>query len=226
MDVTLPEPLNSLIGKLETKAVTNLFGGPGTGKTNFCMLAMIDCARKGGKVVYMDSEGGLSFERMKQLAHDHEALLSRVELLEPHTFAEQGEMIRKLGRAQADLIVVDSMVALYRLEYGEEKKSSERMDHVRELSRQLSILSAIARTKDIPVLVTSHMFRGWDNGEPDVVGGDMMKYWSKTIIYLERTGRMSERKATVTKHRFAPEGGNVKFQLVSDGIKPSGFRIF
>ena len=70
------------------------------------------------------------------------------------------------------------------------------------------------------------MFRGWENGNPDVVGGDLMKYWSKTMVYLEKTNRMSERKATIMKHRFAPEGGNVKFSIVKEGIKPSGFRIF
>ena len=148
-------------------------------------------------------------------------------LLEPKTFADQGKAIRDLRNAETDLILVDSMVALYRLEYPDEKSlPSEKMDHTRELSRQLSILSSIAREKNIPVMITCHMFRNWETKEPDVVGGELMKYWSKTIIYLERTSKMSERKAVVMKHRFAPEGGNVKFQIVNDGIKPSGFRIF
>ncbi len=227
MDVAFPEPLNALVGGLENKAITNFFGAPGTGKTNFCLMAAIDCINKGGRVTYVDTEGSLSVERLKQLALNHEDILSKMNILEPQTFTDQGKMIRELRNRETDLILVDSMVALYRLEYPDEKcPPSEKMGHTRELSRQLSILSNIAREKEIPVLITCHMFRNWETKDPDVVGGELMKYWSKTIIYLERTSRMSERKATVTKHRFAPEGGNVKFQIVNDGIKPSGFRIF
>jgi len=226
MKVDFPEPLNSLISGLENKAITNFYGAPGTGKTNFCLFAALDCIRKGGTVVFIDTEGGLSLERLKQLASDHETILSRMKIIEPKSFEEQGRIIRKLDGMEADMIIVDSMVALYRLEYSEEMKKQERMGPVRELSKQLSVLSNIARTKDIPVFITAHMFRNWETKNPDVVGGDLMKYWSKTIIFLEKTNKMSERRATVMKHRFAPEGGNVKFELVNDGIKPSGFRIF
>ena len=227
MNVVFPEPLNSLMGALENKSITNFFGAPGTGKTNFCLLASLDCINRGGTVVYVDTEGSLSLERLKQLVPNHEEILSKMRIIEPKNFTEQGKVIRELGNLDADLIVIDSMVALYRLEYTEEKKKkSERMEHIRELSRQLSVLSNIAREKNIPVMITSHMFKDWDTGNSDVVGGDMMKYWSKTIMYIEKTSKMSERKAIIMKHRFAPEGGNVKFSIVKEGIKPSGFRIF
>ena len=80
MDIAFPEPLNALISGLENKAITNFYGAPGTGKTNFCLLAAIDCVRKGGKVIYIDTEGGLSFRRLKQLAFDHEKVLERMEI--------------------------------------------------------------------------------------------------------------------------------------------------
>lgn len=227
MRIDFPEPVNSLMGSLESKAITNFYGAPGTGKTNFCLLSAIDCIRKGGKVVYIDTEGGLSLERLKQLTPDYEAVLNGMEVIEPKTFAEQGKFIRELGNREADMIIVDSMVALYRLEYSEERKNlSEKTGPIRELSKQLSILSNIARGKDIPVFITSHMFRNWETQKQDVVGGDLMKYWSKTMLFLEKTHKMSERKATIMKHRFAPEGGNVKFNIVNEGIKPAGFRIF
>jgi DNA repair protein RadB len=227
MEISFPDPLNSLMGGLEKKAITNFYGAPGTGKTNFCLLAALDCIKKGGKVVFIDTESSFSVERLRQMTGNADYAVSRIHLIEPKTFQEQSRAVRELESLDADLIIVDSMVALYRLEYGEEKKDkSERMEPVRELSKQLAILSNIARKKDIPVVITSHMFRGWDSGEPDVVGGDLMKYWSKTLVFIEKTSRMSERKATIMKHRFAPEGGNVKFQIANEGIKPSGFRIF
>ena len=122
MKVDFPEPLNSLISGPENKAITNFYGAPGTGKTNFCLFAALDCIRKGGTVVFIDTEGGLSLERIKQLASDHEAVLSRMKIIEPKSFEEQGRIIRKLDGMEADMIIVDSMVALYRLEYSEEMK--------------------------------------------------------------------------------------------------------
>jgi DNA repair protein RadB len=116
------------------------------------------------------------------------------------------------------------VVSLYRLEYTDPKV--EVLEASRELSRQLADLSNIAREKNIPVLVTAHTFKNWDTGDNEVIGGNVLKYWSKAIVFLERTGRTSERRATITKHRHMAEGGSVKFELTQEGLRPSGFRIF
>lgn len=233
-EITLPEPLHGLIKGLERKSLINFYGGPGTGKTNLCLMAALDCARKGGRAVYIDSEGGFSVERVKQLSSDWKSLLERISIVEPKTFEEQGRIIRSLGRHESDLVIVDSMVALYRLEYADrmdETKSGKKefdlvMEANRELSKQLSLLSSLAREKNIPVLITTHTFRHKETGINELVGGDAIRYWSKTIVFIEKTGRMSERRATVMKHRHVPEMGQAKFDIIQSGIKPSGFRIF
>ena len=224
--IPLPEPLNSIIARLEPKTVTNFYGGPGTGKTNLCLMAAIECIKSGGCVTYIDTEGGFSKERLCQLTKEPDHCLQKITLLEPKTFEEQGKVIRALEKEKhkADLIILDSAVALYRLEYADPK--AETLEAHRELSKQISILSTLSRDKNIPVIITAHTFQNWDTGQNEVVGGDMIKYWSKAIVYLERTNKTSERKATIVKHRWVPEGGTVKFVIVEDGIKPSGFRIF
>jgi DNA repair protein RadB len=232
--VKLPEPVNGLIRGLESGALTSIYGAPGTGKTNLCLLAAAECVKGGGKVVYIDTEGGLSPERFRQITNQHQAVLERTTLIEPGDFREQGRVIRELEKQQAGLFIVDSMVAMYRLEYAEKNESGKPgyqagravLEASRELSKQLSILSGLAREKRIPVLVTAHTFRHWETGLNEIVGGDSIKYWSKVIVYLEKTGRMSERKATLIKHRYLPEWGSVKFSIVNEGIKPAGFKIF
>jgi|GEM_PF-69917 DNA repair protein RadB len=275
--LALPEPINSLIKSIEPSAVTNFYGGPGTGKTNLCMLSAIDCIRKNGSVIFIDTEGGFSLERLKQLAPEYQGILKKIVLLQPKSFSEQGRIIRELEKQGADLIILDSAVALYRLEYADahangnmnigdiEKneaelsltglshaqhgntKSTEVGNNIkprteklkskafadsqilaanRELSKQLSILSNIAREKNIPVVITAHTFKNFRTGEDDMIGGEMIKYWSKAIVFLERTGKTSERKATVFKHRSLPEGSSAKFEITGSGIKPSGFKIF
>jgi DNA repair protein RadB len=232
--IRLPEPVNGLIRGLEPGALTSIYGAPGTGKTNLCLLAAAECVRRGGRVVYIDTEGGFSLERLKQITNSHQAVLDRTALIEPGNFQEQGRLIRELDKHRAGLFIADSVVAMYRLEYAEkdtgEKPGYEAgravLEANRELSKQLSILSGLAREKGVPVLVTAHTFRHWETGLNEIVGGDAIKYWSKVIVYLEKTGRMSERKATLIKHRYLPEWGSVKFSIVNEGIKPAGFKIF
>ncbi len=220
----LPEPFHSLTGGIEKGAITNFYGPPGVGKTNLCILAALECIRRGGRVVYIDTEGGLSPERIKQIHSGEEDVLKNIILIEPKTFEEQGVVIKNLENQDFDMLVLDSSVALYRLKCADPTK--ETLEANKELSIQLSILSNIARKKNIPVLITAHTFRDWDTGENQIIGGDSIKYWSKSIIFIEHTGKMSERKATVVKHRSVPEGKSVKFEIVQEGIRPSGFRIF
>jgi DNA repair protein RadB len=228
-EISLPEPLESLL-KIETKALTNFFGGPGSGKTNICLLAALECAKKGGSVAYIDTEGGFSFERLSQLAPNYKLFLKNIKIFEPKNFEEQGLALKQLQGMDVNLVIVDSLSALYRLEFSDQKKNKEVNAQIleanRELSKQMSILSNLSREKGIPVLLTSHTFKSWDTGVSDVVGGDSVKYWSKALVLLEKTGRTSERKATIIKHRSMPEGKQAKFVIVHEGIKPSGFRLF
>jgi DNA repair protein RadB len=221
--VCLPEPFHSLIGGVERGAVTNFYGPPGVGKTNVCILAALDCVRNGGRVVYIDTEGGLSPERVMQISGD-ESHLEKIIVIEPKTFEEQAVTVRNVESQDFDMLILDSAVALYRLKCAD--PGHETLEANKELSVQLSILSNIARRKCVPVIITAHTFRNWDTDENQIIGGDAIRYWSKSIIFIEHTGRMSERKATIVKHRSAPEGKFVKFEIVGDGIRPAGFRIF
>ena len=223
--LSLPEPFNSLTGGIERGTITNFYGPPGVGKTNVCILAALECIKNGGRVLYIDSEGGLSPERIMQISGDEDAL-EKIAVLEPKTFEEQGVVIKNLEHRNQgfDMVILDSAVALYRLKCSDQ--DSETLEANKELSVQLSVLSNIARKMKIPVIITAHAFRNWDTGENRIIGGDAIKYWSKSIVFIEHTGKMSERKATIIKHRSMPEGKTVKFDNVQDGVKPAGFRIF
>ena len=225
-EILLPDPFPALMQEIEAGAVPNLFGEPGSGKTNLCLLAALHCIRNGGAVTFIDTEGGFSFKRLEQLYPQYKLILGKIDLREPKTFQEQGKLIRSLEGT--DFVIVDSLSALYRVEYAEHEPVSKPhiLEANKELSRQLSLLSAHARRHSIPVLVTSHAFRNWDTGRMEMVGGDAVRYWSKTILFLEKTGKQGERRATLVKHRSLPEGESAKFLIVQDGIRPAGFRLF
>ncbi len=235
MAITFPEPVGGMFGSsgLESGALTNFYGGPGTGKTNLCLLAVLECVKNKGKAVYIDTEGGFSVERLQQICKgndiDFDSAVKNIEIVEPKTFEEQRKCIQQLQEKNADLIIVDSIVSLYRLGNDPEKGRQSReelLEANRELSRQLSVLSNMARQRKIPVIMTAHTFKNWETGENEMIGGDVLKYWSKAIIFLEKTEKLSERKATITKHRFMEEGKEAKFVIVEKGIEPSKFKIF
>ena len=127
-------PTNSSIdeilnGGLEKGIITQIFGPPGSGKTNISLQLSVEVGKKGKKVVYIDTEGGISIDRIQQIAKDSfEEVANNIIILEPTTFEEQEEDIiiieswLKKNKENVDLLILDSAVALYRVD---ERKSSK-----------------------------------------------------------------------------------------------------
>ena len=59
---------NLLDGGVEKGTVTQIFGPPGSGKSNISLVLAVNVAKQGKKVVYVDTEGGISINRIKQIA--------------------------------------------------------------------------------------------------------------------------------------------------------------
>jgi len=228
-----------LYGGYERDIITTIYGPAGSGKTNFCLLAAVSQAKKGNKVIYIDTEGGFSIERVRQLAKDKvEEVLKNIILLKPTNFQEQCKaferMLTELKKSEANigLIIVDGITMLYRLELGEahKEKNDEKVREVNsELARQLRILAEIARKKNIPVLVTNQVYSDFLSEQElregktkgvHMVGGDILKYWSKCIIELQN--ERGKRKAILRKHRSLREK-ELRFEIVDDGIRRKRF---
>src|SRR3989338_11427426 len=99
-----------LQGGYDDEIVTTIYGPSGAGKTNLCLLAAVKVAEAGKKVLFIDTEGGIAVERIKQMSSDHEAVLQRILFFNPVTFAEQNDLFEKLKSMvseQIGLIVVD-----------------------------------------------------------------------------------------------------------------------
>jgi len=228
-----------LQGGYDMDIITTLYGGPGSGKTNFCLLAAVSQAKKGNKVIFIDTEGGFSSERVKQLLYTKNGnenggkesveVLKNILLLKPTNFAEQKKVFDELGkhlRKQVSLVVVDGMTMLYRLEFADAREKSndgekdisaiQRVNS--ELIRQMRMLAEIARKQNIPVVVTNQVYN-WEN-ESKMVGGDILKYWSKCLIeVINDNGR---RTVHLRKHRSLPEK-KFGFQIVDEGIRKRGW---
>ncbi len=213
-------PVDDMLdGGFEGDILNTIYGGSATGKTNFCMMAAVETAKQGKKVLYLDTEGGFSAERLKQICPDYQDITSKIFFLRPTSFSEQKKAFQKLKEAVNDgvgLIIVDSIAMLYRVELG---KGEEVYEANRELGQQISYLAEIARKKAIPVLLTTQVYSSFDQQNSlKMVGGDMLKNWSKCIIRLDKY-HDGLRSALLEKHRSIPEGRKLFFKITEQGIE-------
>jgi len=209
---------NFLDGGYDKDIITTIFGPSGTGKTNLCLLAAVKVAESGKKVIFIDTEGGIAVERIRQISSQFEEVLKRIIFFHPINYLEQKEIfetLREMVNEHIGMIVVDSISMLYRLELG---KSEEVYEVNSALGRQIAYLVEIARRRKIPVLITNQVYADFDNrGEIKMVGGDLLKYGSKCLLELKRFNNC--RGLILRKHRSLPEGKTLKFNIVQKGLE-------
>jgi len=226
-----------LYGGYEIDVISMIAGPPGSGKTNFCMLAAASQAKKGKKVLFIDTEGGFSVSRLKQIVgEDIDNILENILLLNPTDFSEQKKILldlpKKVLKDHINLIIIDGMAMLYRLELGDAVKMKDTeviRDINRNVAHQMRALAEISRKQKIPIIITNQVYsmfipeqdreKGIVN-ETHLVGGDLFKYWSKCIIELKNEG--SRKKAILLKHRHLPVK-ELTFEIKNKGIFKKGW---
>jgi len=204
-----------LRGNVEKGIITQIYGLPGVGKTNICIINSIN-AIDFGKVIYIDTEGGLSIERIKQIAPDnYQKVLENMIIYNVFDFYEQDKIIQKelpLIANNASLIVVDNITSLYRLELSDEANKNIMLNKM--LGNQVRTLLKLAKTNNLAVIITNQV-RETVNGF-EASGGRLLEYWSKCIVRLEKLN--GERLAILEKHLHAGEE-KVRFRIVERGIE-------
>jgi len=226
-----------LFGGYEKDVITMIAGPPGSGKTNFVILVACSQSKKANKVIFVDTEGGFSSDRVKQIVGEgYEEVLKNILLLEPTNFEEQKKffvnLLERIKKGHVSLIIIDGMAMLYRLELGDaiKSKSDDRIKLVnREVAKQMRALAEISRKQKIPIIITNQVYAGfvseedWKKGikgEVNIVGGDLFQYWSKCIIELKKDNR--KRKAILLKHRSLPEK-EMSFEIKEKGVFKRGW---
>ena len=206
-----------LLGGYDKDIITTVYGPSGSGKTNLCLLAAVKIAEN-KKVIFIDTEGGIAVERIKQLSNNYQHILQNLIFFNPVNFDEQKEIfetLRDMANENIGLIVVDSISMLYRLELG---KSEEVYGVNSALGKQIAYLVEIARKRKIPVLITNQVYSDFDKRDAvKMVGGDLLKYGSKCLIEMKKFNNC--RGLILRKHRYMAEGKEVKFRIVGSGIE-------
>jgi DNA repair protein RadB len=190
-----------LSGGLAIGGVTFAYGEPASGKTTLAISAAANLLRlnHAAKVLYIDSDAKFTPTRLTQMTGE-EASLRRLVYIRPSTFDEQADSIDNLPDQlqHGDLVCVDSVTGLYRVETGDTQKT---FSENKELNRQLGSLKETALTIGVAVLLTGQVRSVLDSPVPAIepVAQRLLRYWSDTVIRIDSTATQGVKQVALEK---------------------------
>ena len=196
----IPSLDNLLGGGFHSHAINLIYGEATTGKTTLSLTTVFHhlSQSRTAKAVYLDIDNKLNVARLEQIAESQGSnLLPRLQLFTPENYRNQGKALEQLPElVEGDLLVVDSITGLYR---GETEDSEKTFQVNKELNRQLGYLTEIAKTTGSTTLLTGQVRSILDTNEIEPVAQRLLRYWSETILRLEKTMDPADRHAILEK---------------------------
>jgi len=220
-------------GGIETGTITEAYGSYGSSKTQLGFQLAINVQLpkdKGGLdsgVVFLDTESTFRVDRIKQLAEaaglNYKDVLKNIKVVRCFNSDHQMLLAEKINdlitkeRFPVRLIVVDSLISLFRSEYLGRGMLSERQQ---KLNKHIHTLQKLADMYNIAVYVTNQVMAKPDTffGDPtEAVGGHIVSHGCNIRLYL-RKGKKGTRVAKLVDSSALPEG-EAAFVITEHGIK-------
>ncbi|KAG9114063.1 Meiotic recombination protein dmc1 [Ceratobasidium sp. 392] len=208
-------------GGFMSQSISEVYGEFRTGKTQLAHTISVvaqlppEMGGASGKVTYIDTEGTFRPDRIRAIADrfgvDPEQTLENITYARAYNSEHQMELIQEAGIRFAEeknfrLLIVDSIMALFRTDYSGRGELSERQQ---KLAQMLAKLSKLSEEFNVVVLLTNQVQA--DPGAtmafaPTVkpIGGHILSHASATRIML-RKGRGEERVAKLVDSPDRPE---------------------
>ena len=146
---------NFLSGGIPNGIIVDIFGGNGTGKTQFVLQLSINSIKNGGNILFLDTTGGFRPERILEIQKNSNSnvdLLNNIIVSRITNTSEQINSIKNFTENNFSLIVIDNITDLFSYEYKNNqsifKKNSLFMKYMRELS-------LYAVTHKVPIVITN-----------------------------------------------------------------------
>ena len=189
-------------GGIETRAITELYGEFGTGKSQICHTLCLTVQETEdehniSRALYVDTENTFRPERIASIASarkiDPTRALENVIVAKAYNSSHQEVIIQEsaniINLHNIKIMIVDSIVSHYRAEFLGRSFLSERQQRI---NRLLHILLRIAETCKIAVVITNQI-----QSSPDAIfgdsnkatGGNVMAHTSTYRIYLKKAGK-------------------------------------
>jgi DNA repair protein RadA len=223
---------NLLAGGIETQAITEFAGEYGVGKTQLCLNLSVKSQLQseegglGGGVLYFDTEGTFSPERIQQIAEgtglDSKPILDGITVSRAYTSDHQALLLDHAFKIceenKVKLVIVDSVITHFRSEYIGRETLSERQQR---LNNYMHRLLRLAELYNLAVVVTNQAQADPQYfGQPDrPTGGHVLAHACTHRVLLRRGGgKGPKRIARIFKSPYIPEGECV-FKISEKGIE-------
>ncbi|XP_035224821.1 meiotic recombination protein DMC1/LIM15 homolog isoform X1 [Stegodyphus dumicola] len=202
-------------GGIESMAITEVFGEFRTGKTQLSHTLCVTCQLpgannySGGKAMFIDTENTFRPDRLKTIADrfnlDHEAVLSNVLYVRAFTSEHQMEILDLVAMKFHEeggvykLLVIDSVMALFRVDYS---GRGELADRQQKLAQMLSKLQKMSEEYNVAIFITNQMTSdpgaamSFQADPKKPIGGHILAHASTTRVAL-RKGRGEIRIAKI-----------------------------
>jgi RecA/RadA recombinase len=216
-----------LNGGISAGSITLVYGEPETGKSTLAMQCAVNCALQGYKTLFVDCDNTFSAKRLSQVATGKfEEIADLIILVKPLDFKEQTALIDRITEYTAKnfgLIVIDTFNSLYRAKIAE--SSGKTFGVNRELNRQLAILAQTAKTRKLPVIVTSQVRSVFNEPYTNVapVATRVLKFWADTTIIMKPTEDPQTIKAIIEEKNKNTQEAACYVRIDKTGIRDCQF---
>ena len=188
---------NLLDGGIEAGVTTQIYGPPGSGKTQLCNTLCV-MLPSDYRAIYIDTEGSFRPERIKAIAKarglDSGQILQKILVTKALDSKQQESCIESAFSAcetnsnnKIKLLIVDSIINHYRAEYAGRSKLPER---IQRLNKSMHTLLKTASSNGVAVVVTNHQMQSSVDGSFDnrivPLGGNVMSYTSTYTIHPDK----------------------------------------
>ena len=207
-----------LEGGYDKDSITTIYGPGGSGKTNLALLFIANSITDKA-VIYVETEGSFSLARFKQICPNYKKALERIIFVKPVSLEDQKDMLlnlKKMMSPKIGAVIIDTLATLYRVELSQTRNV---FDANRNLRIQLGELGDITTKFHVPILITNQVYadlKSPERGKIKAIGGDIIKYASKTLIELQNL-EDGKKKAILRKHRSLPEK-EIEFRISETGL--------
>ena len=219
-------------GGVETQAITECYGEFGSGKSQIAFQLAVNVQLpfdKGGlegHAIWIDTEGTFRPSRIEQLANalnlDPRETLQNIKIGRAYSSDHQILLVDKVPDLinvdpKIKLIVVDSMMALFRAEYVGRGTLADRQQKVNVV---LHNLQRLADRYNLAVYITNQVMARPDIlfGDPTAaVGGHIVGHVATYRVYL-RKSKKNIRIARLVDSPTLP-AGEATFQILPEGVR-------
>ncbi|MFX0019802.1 MAG: hypothetical protein ACFFBT_17555 [Promethearchaeota archaeon] len=203
----LIKPFNELFNYIfPIKGIVSVWGDFGVGKTTFSLQKAINYASEKKKIIYIYTKPNFPFEKINNIVQksvrntlDNIIFIKSLNFEDLYSLVFNLEFIvidsYKKPNNIIDLIIIDSITDLYRLELNRESKEKNFLLNYK-LNQILANLFFLNKKYHINILVVNSQTNINQNGQLIEVqsGGKVMDYWIDNSLKILRTNKLTCRK--------------------------------